>query len=245
MVAGGKSRGRGGGGGRGKAAGAGGGVAKPKPRPAPGARAGGVGAGRGRGAKGKGAQSGGEYSSAALKEKRDDLKNTLKVGDDAFVLAEPDSPWAFNVVHIKDISRDRKKVTVFWYYRPEDAPCGRKMFHGTQELFASDHVDVISMESIESICKVHTLKVYQARETVDPSYDFFARFTYHTKDHRLTPDQIRVFCMCNMPVNPDHLMICCDTCREWFHPGCVSMSEDMVRRVTAWNCPECANSVRA
>ena len=51
--------------------------------------------------------------------------------------------------------------------------------------------------------------------------------------------------MCNMPVNPDHLMICCDTCREWFHPGCVSMSEDMVRRVTAWNCPECANSVRA
>ena len=159
MVAGGKSRGRGGGGGRGKAAGAGGGVAKPKPRPAPGARAGGVGAGRGRGAKGKGAQSGGEYSSAALKEKRDDLKNTLKVGDDAFVLAEPDSPWAFNVVHIKDISRDRKKVTVSWYYRPEDAPCGRKMFHGTQELFASDHVDVIAMESIESICKVRFVHV--------------------------------------------------------------------------------------
>ena len=128
---------------------------------------------------------------------------------------------------------------VWWYYRPEDAGCGRKSFHGTQELFKSDHIDYIPVESVESLCTVHTLKEYQACESIDPSKDFYARFVYHSKEDRLSPDQVRVYCKCSMPVNPDFLMIQCDSCREWFHPACIGMSEGSVKRYTIWHCENC------
>ena len=53
-------------------------------------------------------------------------------------------------------------VRVTWFYRPEDARGGRKPFHGEKELFQSDHADVITSDTINGMCRVHTLKQYQA-----------------------------------------------------------------------------------
>ena len=216
--------------------------------------------------------------SAQLVSKRNELKSSLKVGDNVFVLAAETEDWAYNIARITFIPKDRKMVHVVWYYRPEDLEsCGRKAFHGDQELLHSDHKDVVPVESIEGTCQVralrahartkplvpwdsptsharntrtqvHTLKAYVERgkkEDLDFDYDYYARFTYHTKTGKMSPEHVHVFCSCNMPVNPDLLMLSCDTCKDWFHPHCIGMKDSEAQKWQGpYVCPECVKKTR-
>ncbi|KAJ6767418.1 hypothetical protein OIU79_023223 [Salix purpurea] len=89
-------------------------------------------------------------------------------------------------------SRNNVKVRVRWYYRPEESLGGRRQFHGAKELFLSDHYDVQSAHTIEG-------KVFE----------------YKAATGGFTPDRVAVYCKCEMPYNPDDLMVQCEGCKDW------------------------------
>nr|GEX48290.1 beta-galactosidase 3-like [Tanacetum cinerariifolium] len=54
--------------------------------------------------------------------------------------------------------------------------------------------------------------------------------TYHTRAR---------YCKCEMPYNPDDLMVQCDGCSDWFHPACIDMNVDEAKRMEHFFCQSC------
>jgi hypothetical protein len=54
---------------------------------------------------------------------------------------------------IRQVGSDPTEVylTLAWYYRPEEAVGGRKLFHGDKEVFLSDHEDEVHVRTV--ICE--------------------------------------------------------------------------------------------
>ncbi|THU54599.1 hypothetical protein C4D60_Mb10t26810 [Musa balbisiana] len=140
----------------------------------------------------------------------------VKVGD--CVLMRPAEsgkpPYVARVEKIEADHRNNVRVRVRWYYRPEESIGGRRQFHGAKELFLSDHYDVQSAHTIEGKCIVHSFKNYTKLENVGAE-DYFCRFEYKAATGAFTPDRIAVYCKCEMPYNPDDLMVQCEGCKDW------------------------------
>ncbi|KAJ4763171.1 hypothetical protein LUZ62_073546 [Rhynchospora pubera] len=141
----------------------------------------------------------------------------VRVGDT--VLMRPSDsdkpPYVARIEKIEADHRNNVKVRVRWYYRPEESIGGRRQFHGAKELFLSDHYDVQSAHTIEGTCTVHTFKNYTKLENVG-SDDYFCRFEYKAATGGFTPDRVAVYCKCEMPYNPDDLMVQCEECKDWY-----------------------------
>ncbi|GMH01178.1 hypothetical protein Nepgr_003017 [Nepenthes gracilis] len=89
-------------------------------------------------------------------------------------------------------------------------------FHGSTELFLSDHYDIQSADTIEGKCIVHSFKSYMKLDAVGTD-DFFCRFEYSSSTGAFTPDRVAVYCNCEMPYNPVDLMVQCEGCSNcWF-----------------------------
>ncbi|GJR86847.1 chromatin remodeling protein SHL-like protein [Tanacetum coccineum] len=116
-------------------------------------------------------------------------------------------------------------VRVKWYYRPEKVVGGRRKFHRVKEVFISDHFDVQSAGTIEGTCMVYGFKGYTKLGRVGDD-EYFCRFEYASEKGEFIPDS-----MCEMPYNPDDLMVQCDGCRDWFHPACIDMNVDGDKRM--------------
>ncbi|KAL2331383.1 hypothetical protein Fmac_018964 [Flemingia macrophylla] len=106
------------------------------------------------------------------------------------VLMHPDDtnkpPYVARVEKIERDNENNVNVHVRWYYRPEDSSGGRRKFHGEKELFLSDHYDIQSANTIEG------------------------KFEYKPITGTFTPDSAVVYCKCEMPYNPDQLMVQCE-----------------------------------
>ncbi|KAL6010388.1 hypothetical protein ACLOJK_000819 [Asimina triloba] len=139
-------------------------------------------------------------------------------------------PYVARVEKIEADNRNNVKVRVRWYYRPEESLGGRRQFHGAKELFLSDHYDVQSAHTIEGKCIVHSFKNYTKLENVGAE-DYFCRFEYKAATGGFTPDRVAVsvsffsvlflfcnlvclYCKCEMPYNPDDLMVQCEECKD-------------------------------
>ncbi|KAK4761162.1 hypothetical protein SAY87_006055 [Trapa incisa] len=144
------------------------------------------------------------------------------------------------VEKIQPDSRNNVKVKVRWYYRPEESMGGRRQFHGAKELFLSDHYDIQSAHTIEGKCIVHSFKSYTKLENVG-SEDYYCRFEYKAATGAFSPDRIAVYCKCEMPYNPDDLMVQCEGCRDWYHPACVGMTIEEAKRLDHFVCSECSD----
>ncbi|XP_054787604.1 chromatin remodeling protein SHL-like isoform X4 [Prosopis cineraria] len=145
------------------------------------------------------------------------INKTIKAGD--CVLMRPSDPSNPSyVARIERIEADSRganvKVHVRWYYRPEESIGGRRQFHGSKEVFLSDHFDVQSADTIEGKCAVHSFKSYTKLEAVG-NEDFFCRFEYNSATGAFNPDRVAVYCKCEMPYNPDDLMVQCESCSDW------------------------------
>nr|CAB3480982.1 unnamed protein product [Digitaria exilis] len=140
-----------------------------------------------------------------------------EVGD--CVLMRPsdsdNQPYVARVEKMEADGRGSVRVRVRWYYRPEESKGGRRQFHGAKELFLSDHFDLQSAHTIEGKCVVHSFKNYTKLDNVGPE-DFFCRFEYKAATGSFTPDRVAVYCKCEMPYNPDDLMVQCDACKDWY-----------------------------
>lgn len=173
------------------------------------------------------------------------VKGTHKVvkGGDCVLLRASDQgnpPYVARLEKIEADSRNNVKVYVRWYYRPEESMGGRRQFHGAKELFLSDHFDIQSGDTIEGKCTVHTFKSYTKLESVSAE-DYFCRFEYKASTGGFTPDRVAVYCKCEMPYNPDDLMVQCEGCKDWFHPTCMNLSQEQVKKMDHYVCPDCDN----
>ncbi|GMH40234.1 hypothetical protein BSKO_08138 [Bryopsis sp. KO-2023] len=137
---------------------------------------------------------------------------------------------------------DNVKIQIAWFYRPEETKSGRQAFHGEKEVFQSDHLDWCHKNAIIGKCRVLTLEGYQNLTAIGEN-DFYCRFFYSPSSGEFSPDDVPVFCLCEMPYNPDRVMIACDKCDEWFHPECLGLSkgevDQVVRSSQPFVCPQC------
>ncbi|XP_062591792.1 death-inducer obliterator 1-like [Saccostrea cucullata] len=46
------------------------------------------------------------------------------------------------------------------------------------------------------------------------------------------------YCVCKTK-NPRGFMVQCDTCKDWFHPGCVGETEATIQQMASYHCPDC------
>ncbi|KAF5448878.1 hypothetical protein F2P56_029374, partial [Juglans regia] len=171
------------------------------------------------------------------------INKTIRAGD--CVLMRPSDPSKPSyVAKIDRIEADGRganvKVHVRWYYRPEESIGGRRQFHGSKEVFLSDHFDVQSADTIEGKCTVHTFKSYTKLDAVG-NEDFFCRFEYNSSTGAFNPDRVAVYCKCEMPYNPDDLMVQCEGCSDWFHPACINMTVEEARRLDHFFCENCSS----
>ncbi|XP_039854067.1 chromatin remodeling protein EBS-like isoform X2 [Panicum virgatum] len=164
----------------------------------------------------------------------------VRVGD--CVLMRPsdsdNQPYVARVEKMEADGRGSVRVRVRWYYRPEESKGGRRQFHGAKELFLSDHFDLQSAHTIEGKCVVHSFKNYTKLDNVGPQ-DFFCRFEYKAATGSFTPDRVAVYCKCEMPYNPDDLMVQCDACKDWFHPSCMGMTIEQAKKLDHFVCSDC------
>ncbi|MBA0635667.1 hypothetical protein Godav_029343 [Gossypium davidsonii] len=171
------------------------------------------------------------------------INKIIKAGD--CVLMRPaDQSKPQYVSRIERIEADARggnvKVHVRWYYRPEESIGGRRQFHGSKELFLSDHYDVQSADTIEGKCTVHSFKSYTKLDAVGND-DFFCRFEYNSSTGAFNPDRVAVYCKCEMPYNPDDLMVQCEGCSDWFHPACIEMTAEEAKRLDHFFCESCSS----
>ncbi|KAH9798024.1 chromatin remodeling protein EBS [Citrus sinensis] len=166
----------------------------------------------------------------------------VRVGD--CVLMRPSDtgkpPYVARIEKIESDARNNVKVRVRWYYRPEESLGGRRQFHGAKELFLSDHYDVQSAHTIEGKCIVHSFKNYTKLENVGAE-DYYCRFEYKAASGGFTPDRVAVYCKCEMPYNPDDLMVQCEGCKDWYHPACVGMTIEEAKKLEHFVCTECSS----
>ncbi|CAO2815010.1 unnamed protein product [Amaranthus hypochondriacus] len=170
------------------------------------------------------------------------LNKVIKPGDCVLMRpAEPSNPSY--VARVEKLESDARgtnvRVHVRWYYRPEESIGGRRQFHGSKELFLSDHFDVQSADTIEGKCTVHSFKSYTKLDAVGND-DFFCRFEYNSASGAFTPDRVAVYCKCEMPYNPDDLMVQCEGCSDWFHPACIEMTAEEAKRLDHFFCQNCS-----
>ncbi|KAI4318344.1 hypothetical protein MLD38_032064 [Melastoma candidum] len=170
------------------------------------------------------------------------INRTIKAGD--CVLMRPSDPskpsYVARVERIESDSRGSNvKVHVRWYYRPEESIGGRRPFHGSKEVFLSDHYDIQSADTIESICTVHSFKSYTKLDAVGND-DFFCRFEYNSSNGSFNPDRVAVYCKCEMPYNPDDLMVQCEGCTDWFHPTCIDLTVEDAKQLDHFFCESCS-----
>ncbi|OIV92430.1 hypothetical protein TanjilG_25160 [Lupinus angustifolius] len=143
-------------------------------------------------------------------------ENIIRAGDCVLIL-HSDLRNPQNVARVEKLRKDNSSnvnVHVRWYYRPEEAVGGRKIFHGANELFLTDHYDVKSADAIEGKCVVHPFNDYMRIENPGAK-DFYCRFEYKVITGYFTPDSVPVYCKCEMPCNPDIFMLQCVMCRDW------------------------------
>jgi hypothetical protein len=87
---------------------------------------------------------------------------TFQVGDSIFVKADPagdesklpdilQGRWVGKVLECKAYNEQAVFVRLVWYQRPEDLPCGRQPYHGTNELIASNDSHIIDASKLEML----------------------------------------------------------------------------------------------
>ncbi|XP_018463648.1 chromatin remodeling protein SHL [Raphanus sativus] len=187
----------------------------------------------------KGAQKKQQLKSYKLKH----INRTIQEGDAVLMRSsEPGKPSyvaRVEAIETTDARGSNARVRVRWYYRPEESMGGRRQFHGAKEVFLSDHYDLQSADTIEGKCKVHSFGGYTKLGSVGND-DFFCRFEYNSATGAFNPDRVAVFCKCEMPYNPDDLMVQCEDCSEWFHPSCIGTTIEAAKKLEHFYCEECS-----
>jgi hypothetical protein len=80
----------------------------------------------------------------------------VKKSEQDHIQESPDSikHWLAKVLEVRAGDASHVYLRVFWAYRPEDLPGGRKPYHGGGELIVSNHMDIIEALTVEASANV-------------------------------------------------------------------------------------------
>lgn len=121
-------------------------------------------------------------------------------------------------------------LLVSWLYRPHDLKNGRQDYHAENEVFPSNHLQVIAATTAESKVivrkweKADQLAIDQEQREVEENGETFLvwRQTVNTVGGKQTlsskPD---LECVCKKPANPDERLTECNHCERWMHKSCL------------------------
>ena len=87
-----------------------------------------------------------------------------------------------------------------------------QVWHGARELFSTSTTDWNDLRCVQAKCSVHSLDEYDRLGCISPT-DFYSRFTYDPGPGQFRPDVIPVYCVCELPYNPDKNMVMCEACK--------------------------------
>lgn len=135
--------------------------------------------------------------------------------------------WVAKVLEVRAGDEQHVYLRVYWLFRPEDLPGGRQWYHGSNELIASNEMQIIDAMTVDG-----TVDVKHWIETNDdddmPPDQLVWRQTYNFKSQQLS--ELRKHCACGLQYNPDTMLIGCTNpvCKKWLHGACIV--EDAVKR---------------
>ncbi|MCQ2816986.1 MAG: hypothetical protein MJ252_06950 [archaeon] len=142
-------------------------------------------------------------------------------------------------------------IEVKWFYKKDDINLKKNGINNKKdinclseyELFNSTHKDIIFIENIIGKCKVYTLEEFEKLEDIDDQ-SYFSRASYDSTSQLLTPrfSKWKRTCTCHTPLNPEQFYIICDSCNKFFHPECLGMKEEDVKKIDKFYCPKCKRS---
>ncbi|KAH7137824.1 hypothetical protein EDB81DRAFT_656213 [Dactylonectria macrodidyma] len=154
------------------------------------------------------------------------VKKANNARDSKQTTGESSHFWIAYILEIRAADENRVFARVYWMYWPDELPPGtingkksirgRQLYHGRNELIASNHMDVIDVLSVEGPASVK-----QWMESSDDEFnsDFFWRQRFNCHQKRLTSAQ--PICRCKLPANPHRRTIGCSICGMWFHEWCL------------------------
>ncbi|GJY05152.1 bromo adjacent homology domain, zinc finger, RING/FYVE/PHD-type containing protein [Tanacetum coccineum] len=136
---------------------------------------------------------------------------------------DEDGTYVARVRGFQSAPNEPVKVEVRRYYRPEDTVAGRKPFHGSRELFLTDHYDSQEANTIDGKCVVHSFTTYTGtgHDYVVTPNDYFSRLEYQKLD-----GSYRTLSKCIMTL---------------YHPVCLNMTDDQAKQlpVDNYTCDGC------
>ncbi|KAH7025381.1 hypothetical protein B0J12DRAFT_585311 [Macrophomina phaseolina] len=166
---------------------------------------------------------------------------TFRLGDTVFVKPDDseavDAPlpnWVAKVLEVRAASEAHVFLRVFWMYRPEDIPGGRRPYHGRNEVIASNTMQVIDALTVNGKASVRHWTEDDNDEILDGD-QLFWRQTFDCPSGTGTGvlSSLRKHCIDEAPFNPDTLLVHCDSCGLWLHGEC--LEHEAIRQVHAEN----------
>ncbi|ERS99830.1 hypothetical protein HMPREF1624_03195 [Sporothrix schenckii ATCC 58251] len=136
--------------------------------------------------------------------------------------------WVARILEIRASDEHHVYARVFWMYWPDELPHGthygkrqvqaRQPYHGSSELIASNHMDVINVVSVTSMAQVNHLN---EDKDDDVQSALYWRQALDVRSMELS--SIETVCDCNQPANPDKMLVGCgdDNCAKWIHEECL------------------------
>ncbi|KAL1603978.1 hypothetical protein SLS60_005570 [Paraconiothyrium brasiliense] len=188
-----------------------------------------------------------------------DGRGTIQPGDFVYIRADPTEnvdtealggAWVGQVNGFYQKSRewggtgeDPSYLRIHWWYRPRDLLDGihkgheiRGPYRGRNELIASNHLDIVDSETVES-----KAKLFHWDESRDDLMEQNIRKAQHSlfwrqeldfpkgnvNDHKNAKfSPLRKYCVDDKPCNPDDDLIQCPSCKIWLHERCIEAAAE-------------------
>ncbi|EWY79883.1 hypothetical protein FOYG_16948 [Fusarium oxysporum NRRL 32931] len=136
--------------------------------------------------------------------------------------------WVARILEIRASDEHHVYVRVYWMYWPDELPPGRQPYHGTNELIASNHMDIINVVSVTAPAIV---KQWIESDDEEIAAALYWRQAYDCRKPQLS--SVDIICKCETPANPDKMLIGCSSseCGQWMHHEC--LAHDILMQVYA------------
>ena len=138
-------------------------------------------------------------------------------------------------------------IRVQWYYHWSELdytalgiPESDFIYMGENELFSSDHEEIVYIGFIIGKCEVLTIQEYDNCEAIADN-TYYSRAKFVTKEDRLEPpyNEWETLCSCNKPMNPNLLTVGWDRCDRWYHPKWEGLSDESIQDIDTFVCSRC------
>lgn len=152
--------------------------------------------------------------------------------------------WAARILEIRALDNTHVYLRLFWFYSPDDLPQGRKLYHGDEELIASNDMDIVDACRIVGHAEISHWKETDSDDLPDYG-SFYWRQTYDVTTGKLSvrqphlslfpspfttatnhsppPQDLETHCICAEPHDPEVPLIRCTnpSCGLRMHQGCI------------------------